>query len=154
MFVAPVLAIGSWFLVDYLVAEKPHSAVSGNSYPLLVMSNCRYQSGRCTMKNGDIKLELVASDNGDGAMRYVLSSQMAISGAMITVSRPDEKPSPVTMVPVDASATGWRADLAVIDSADAVLRLAVNIDESIYYAETGTTFIEYQTTFPRDNFNR
>lgn len=154
MFVAPLLAVLSWYVVDDIVAEKPHSARSGQSYPLMAMSNCRYKSGQCTLKNGDIKLTLQASKRDNGATRYVMTSTLPVQGAMITLSRAEESPHPVTMVPVDGEIPGWRADLAPVTADDAILRLAVNIDDSIYFAETGILFVDYETVFSQDNFSQ
>jgi hypothetical protein len=44
MIVAPILAIISYFTVDYYVAEVPHKAKQGQSYKMLVKPNCRWAS--------------------------------------------------------------------------------------------------------------
>ena len=58
LLVAPVLALIAYFAVDAVVAEKPEKALAGSSYPLVAKSNCRYASGRCSLENGDVQLEI------------------------------------------------------------------------------------------------
>jgi len=58
MIVAPILAVIAYYGVDRVVSETPHKAVKGQSYPLAAKSNCRYKSGECTLKNGDISLTI------------------------------------------------------------------------------------------------
>jgi hypothetical protein len=36
--------------------------------------------------------------------------------------------------------------------AQSSLRLVLNIAGSMYYAETGAVFVDYETSFPRENF--
>jgi hypothetical protein len=52
MIVAPILAIISYFTVDYYVAEVPHKAKQGQSYKMLVKPNCRWASGACVIDCG------------------------------------------------------------------------------------------------------
>jgi hypothetical protein len=62
MIVSPILAVLTYYAVDFKVSEKPHSAVPGNSYPLVAQSNCCYSRGKYTFKNGDIEASISISD--------------------------------------------------------------------------------------------
>lgn len=55
---APILGLISYFAVDYAVKEVPHKLQDRHYYKLLVKSNCRWDSGYCTLTNGDVELNL------------------------------------------------------------------------------------------------
>jgi hypothetical protein len=152
MIIAPVLAIISYVAVDHYVAEPPQAAVSGNSYPLLAMSNCRYQSGRCTLKNGDVEVHLDATHDAGGAVVITLDTALALDGAMIATAVAGEESLPRAMTP--AAAGGWQTTLMIADPAVTTLRFAMNIHDTLYYAETAAVFIDYETGFSRENFTR
>jgi hypothetical protein len=61
MVVAPILAIMSYLATDHMVSEKPHIAKDGNIYKMRVNSNCRWDSGKCTLDNEDIKIDIIGT---------------------------------------------------------------------------------------------
>jgi hypothetical protein len=61
LIVAPILAIISYFAVDKLVAPEPIAAQAGENFPLVARSNCRWESGKCTLANGDFKVHIAAT---------------------------------------------------------------------------------------------
>ena len=71
MLIAPVLAIIAWFSVDYFVAERPHEARPGASYPLVAKPNCRRLSERCDLVNEDFRLgmNITYADYGDATLK-------------------------------------------------------------------------------------
>ena len=46
----------------------------------------------------------------------------------------------------------WQVTLYLDDPEKSTLRLALNIDGVMYYAETTAVFVDYETSFSRDNF--
>lgn len=147
LIVAPILAVISYFSVDYMVSEKPQAAVAGGSYPLVAQSNCRYTSGQCTLRNGDIQLQLKFIDEN----RFVVESSAALKGGYISfVSANEENPNEENALnsPLQASgdeALQWYVNVNRNLSANAILRLAVKVEQSTYFAETVTVFKQSKT---------
>ncbi len=144
MLVAPVLAIIAYFATDYFVAEKPHAARTGASYPLVVKSNCRYESGECELVNGDVRL-LLTADREAGSTRLRLASPLTLRDAKVAVATPsDGDPRPVALVADDDTARSWSMNLDPAIGAEASLRLVVTAGESRYFAEVPTVFFDYE----------
>ena len=141
MIVAPILAIIAYFATDNLVSEKPHSAVAGQSYPLVAKPNCRYASGRCSLKNGDIELELLASTTA-GAVNLQLQAQQPLQGAKIALATAAEDSEPRAMSAVDGSNLQWQLSLSDWQNDDLRLLLVVSINDSLYFADTEARFIQ------------
>ena len=161
MFIAPALAIIAYFAVDHVVSEVPHAAVQGSSYKLAAKSNCRYKSGMCTLENGDIEVKLRAEYLGDDYVKIILTSAVPVTSSLISfvsqVNIVDERevtaPEPVPMVSSSDQGIEWtvNVDRFIIDRD--IMRLALNIADVLYYAETTTVFFDYETSFSRDNFS-
>lgn len=152
MFVAPVLAIIAYFSVDYMVAEKPQAAIEGGAYKLAAKSNCRYQSGACTLKNGDIEVQMIATRINDREVELNMQSELPIQNAIISYVVGDLASEPVAMLN-GAAAADWSVILDLPEPEDTRLRLALSIADTMYYAETTAVFINYETSFSRDNFS-
>lgn len=148
MVIAPVLAIIAYFGTDYVVSEKPKPAAAGSSYKLAAQSNCRYQSGACTLKNGDVVLRIVADHDGRD-VSLQLSSELPLDKVLIAFAEPGAESSPSLL---EKTENNWQAKLRAPMSAEALMRVAVNIGNTHYYAETPAVFIDYSTGFSRDNF--
>ena len=155
MFVAPVLAIMAYFATDSLVSEKPHRAETGEQYKLAARSNCRYQSGLCTLHNGDVEIDIrinrLSASSGDHFVELLLQSNTPLQQALVSLGPNDAQPVALTS---DADMLSWRADLETMLAADSELRLAVMISGTAFYASVATVFIDYDTSFSRDNFTR
>ena len=152
MFVAPVLAIIAYFSVDYLVSEKPKTAMQGSSYKLAAKSNCRYQSGACTLKNGDIEVRIGARRVTDKEVELTVFSEMRIQKVIISYVTDGIVSQPEQMNAATIEEKNWRLRLHLDDPEKTKLRLALNISDSTYYAETTAVFVDYETTFSRENF--
>lgn len=152
MFVAPILAIIAYFAVDYAVSERPQAALPGMSYKLAAKSDCRYQSGSCTLENGDIEVQLHAQRLDDNQVGLTLRSNTPIQNALISsvAEGVESAPASITKKP-DATDT-WYVMLSLDKPAQSTLRLVLNIAGSMYYAETAAVFVDYETSFPRENF--
>jgi len=153
MFVAPVLAIIAYFSVDYMVSEKPQAAQQGSSYKLAAKSNCRYQSGNCTLKNGDVEVELRARRIGDKEVELTLFSELPVQHAIISYLTGDFESEPKQMNVTSAKTNNRHIILQLDDPEKSILRLALNISDVMYYAETTAVFVDYETSFSRDNFS-
>ena len=154
MFVAPVLAIIAYFSVDTIVSEKPQAALQGSSYKLAAKSNCRYQSGVCTLKNGDIEVQLRARRIDDKDLELPLHSELPIQNIIISYVAAGFASEPAQMNATSAEMDNWHIRLQLPDPEKTKLRLVLNISDSMYYAETTAVFIDYKTSFSRENFSK
>ena len=152
MFVAPVLAIIAYFAVDYVVSEKPSAAKQGSTYKLVAKSNCRYQSGLCTLKNADIELVIRARRIDERTVELVLTSELEVDNVLISLVNTEADSTPVKMQPKDGQGDVLHAIFDNFDPQRSVIRLAADIAGSMYYAETTAVFVDYETSFSRDNF--
>ena len=158
MVIAPVLAVIAYFATDYVVSEPPQEARPGQSYKLAAKSNCRYQSGVCTLNNSDVELRLRAERLSEHTVLLALSSTLEIQNALISIATSDNATSPTAMSPPEANsgpAAGkqWQMQVEVDEPEKTKVRLAVNIAGATYYAEIPAVFIDYETTFSRENFS-
>ena len=78
MIITPMLAVIAYFATDHLVSEPPQEARPGQSYKLAAKSNCRYQSGICTLKNGDVEVRLQAERLDEHRVMRTLNSGLVI----------------------------------------------------------------------------
>lgn len=156
MFVAPVLAIIAYFATDSLVSEKPHRAQQGNSYKLAAKANCRYQSGQCTLHNGDVEVTVQVERISDAVIVLTLYANMPLENALASFVSEERvaEPEPVAMQNTSSQRTSWRAEFKIIEPEKSELRLALDMSGSLFYAETPAIFIDYDTTYSRENFSR
>ena len=153
VFVAPVLAIIAYFSVDHLVSEKPQAAQQGGTYKLAAKSNCRYQSGNCTLKNGDIEVHIRAQRIAANEVELSMQSELLIQHAIISYAVDDYASEPVPMKIISEETNERYIRLHLDDPEKSVLRLALSIADTMYYAETAAVFVDYETSFSRDNFS-
>ena len=152
MFVAPILAIIAYFSVDHFVSEKPQAAQQGSTYKLVARSNCRYQSGACTLNNGDIEVQILATRISNGDIELSMHSDMPIQNIIISYVSVSYESEPTQMEMVSDEMTDWVTVVRLVEPEKSQLRLALNISGSVYYAETTAVFVDYETSFSRDNF--
>jgi hypothetical protein len=151
MIVTPILAIIAYFATDYMVSERPHTAVEGNNYPLVAKSNCRYESGKCSFKNGDIEIDLESTTIEDGQVALQLTSKVPLQGAKLALANANSESSPTAMLSTDDQQTTWQIRVRNQDLADSRLMLVISIKDTLYYGETETTFTAYDTGFSQAN---
>ena len=154
MFVAPVLAIIAYFATDYIVSEKPHQVQQGKTYKLAARPNCRYPSGRCTLHNGDIEVSVRIERITDSAVKLIIHSNMPMQNALASFADDNAEPLPTTLYRSAEDESAWNGEFELADVESRTLRLALEISDSIFYAETPTVFIDHETTYSRDNFPR
>ena len=153
MFVAPVLAIIAYFATDYVVSEKPRQAQQGNSYKLAAKSNCRYQSGQCTLYNGDVEVNVRAERINGSLIELSLHANMPLQNVLVSSVVATEETDPVVMQPAVSEENTWRAKIDIFDVEKSALRLVLELSGLLFYAETPAVFIDYDTTFSRDSFS-
>jgi len=153
MFVAPVLAIIAYFATDYVVSEKPHAARQGTSYKLAAKSNCRYQSGQCTLHNGDVEVNVRAERITGSLIELSLQANMPLKNALVSSVVADEETDPLVMQPAVSEENTWRAKFDIVDAQKSTLRFVLELSGLLFYAETPAVFIDYDTSFSRDNFS-
>ncbi len=153
MLVAPALAIIAYFAVDQVVSEKPHAAAKGETYKLRANSNCRYKSGVCTLENGDVEVRLHVEVIDPDKMMVLLSSVLPLQGAIVSLVAEDGSGERIAMAPDAEKVNTWSATLYGTLNEQSLLRLALNVSDTLYYAETTTVFVNYETIFSRDNFS-
>lgn len=167
MFIAPLLAVIAYFAVDQVVSEKPHAAVDGVSYKLVAKSNCRYKSGICTLENGDIEVKLRVEIIDNSRAEVFLSSELPVQSALVSfvddlgyeaisdesINSESINHKPKLMVASVEDPGTWSVVIDSVPTEKSTLRLALRISDTLYYAETAAAFIEYETSFSRENFS-
>lgn len=151
LIVAPILSVIAYLSVDYFVSERPHQARIGQSYELVQLPNCRYASGQCGLKNGNFKVVVTGESDGEGGLSLQLESVFALDEAYVSiVSQPDMDAAPVAMLPTSDERKSWQLNLYAPNAIQQYLHLAVTTDGAVYYAESGMTFLNYETSFKKD----
>ena len=153
MFVAPVLALIAYFATDYVVSEKPHAVQQGNSYKLAARPNCRYQSGQCTLHNGDVEVNVRIERITGSLNELILQANMPLQNALVSFVVGDDETEPVAMQRAVSEENTWRARFELVDPEKSGLRLALELSGSLFFAETPAVFIDYDTSFSRENFS-
>jgi len=154
MIIAPILAVLAYLGVDKHLSEQPQPAKQGEAYPLAAQSNCRYESGICTLQNNDVKLNLKVSRLADERIGVVLESGLSLEGALITITDKQDRASPKVMRRNSDKYLSWYAELTGRQTDDTVIRLVVSVLGARYFAEVPARFIDYRTPYSRDNFSR
>jgi hypothetical protein len=139
--VTPILALVSYFAVDFIAGEKPHVAAEGASYRLVEKPNCRYDSGRCGLKNGEFELDLLVKRDGNGSATLKLGSAFPLDGVMVALT-PEEgnEDPPRPMVPDNGEGRSWSLALDEFDPETDRLRLAASASESLYFGDVALKF--------------
>ena len=151
LIVAPILALGGYFIADFFIAEQPQQARAGGQYQLLPLPNCRYASGLCGLKNGNFKVVITGAADRSGNVLLQLDSVFALDEAYIAVvNDSSDSAGPVAMEKFSDDARVWRLSVSSVDPLQQYLRLAVTAQGAVYYAETAMPFLEYETSFKKD----
>jgi hypothetical protein len=155
MFVAPLLSIIAYYVVDQFISEKPHVAVQGSSYKLIPKSNCRYKSGACTLENGDVEVKLRIEILGKDLSRISLNSTLPLQSVLVSLIDETEKRlvKPFSMSASVNQKNIWLTTIDYVPTSNSILRLVFSLADTLYYAETTTIFMEYETSFSRKKFS-
>jgi hypothetical protein len=151
MLIAPILALISYFSVDAAVSEKPHAAVAGEHYELLEKSNCRYSSGACDLKNGDMHIAITPEWVTNQKLRLTINSSQPLEnvvGARVNVL--GEEVAASKLQSLDDSGLNWTTEMTTPDADLERLHLAVSINDTWYYGDAALKFINYQAAVGED----
>lgn len=141
MIVAPILAIISYFAVDYYVAEVPHKAKQGQSYKMLVKPNCRWESGACDLINGELKIHITSDSQVYGLNILFVDASSDLKGIKFALVKAKDKTSkPQSMTASNGSKISWQSPQINVIKSD-YLQFVISANESIFYAEVPTVFI-------------
>ncbi len=143
LLVAPILALLAYFFVDHLVREKSQPAIVDHTYPLLVKSNCRHASGKCSLVNGDIKL-MIKLNTSKEIPSLSLTSNYALTHALLSFN---ENETPQQMLSESSEYLAWRLLLPEKINPTQTVRIAVNIQQAYYYAEFTLAFLHVKNSF-------
>jgi len=142
MLVAPVLAIIAWFGVDYLVSEQAQPAEQGGMYRLVARSNCRYDSGQCDLANNDLKVSIRPVDLQASRTILSLESEFVLEQVRFAlVVGADEVLGSAEPTQTPEGETLWVINIPVHADPQAVLRVAVTVQQSVYFAEVTAVFM-------------
>lgn len=156
LIVTPLLAIGGYFMLDAMIGEKPHVARAGESYPLVALPNCRYSSGKCTLKNNQFVLDILPINIGSDTLQLQLDARHALTGvkmALISGSGADTaqtESAPLEMERRDEAGKQWGITLPGTVKQDSQLRLVVAAGDAFYFGETGLAFLHYEAAVGKD----
>ena len=142
MIVAPILAILAWFAVGSMVGEKAQVAEPGAAYPLVVRSNCRWESGECDLANNDLQMTILPLELGAQYTRLAIDSEFPLAQATFAlvlngnevVANAEQDIAPEA--PVRMTVT-----IPAFADPEAVLRVAVTVQDSLYFAEVPVVFM-------------
>lgn len=149
LLISPILAILAYFAVDALVSETPHSAMPGTSYELIAKPNCRYASGRCSFKNGDMEIHLTLTEMGD-QVRLNLESVVPLDGVKIALVQGEEAKEPQALTPLNTEHRIWQTTFDIAYTAEEMLYMVATTGDVFYYGETVAPFGHYETSFGKD----
>ena len=147
LIVAPILAILAWFGVGQIVGEKAQVAKPGAAYPLVARSNCRWESGECELHNNELEMTILPLELGAQYTRLSLDSEFPLAQATFAlllrgnevVANAEHDPSP------DAKAQ-MTVTIPAFADPEAMLRVAVTVQESLYFAEVPVVFMRPEET--------
>jgi len=139
--VAPLLALMSYFAIDFFVGESPHAAEEGGSYQLVEKSNCRYNSGHCDLQNGDFRLNLSPQWDSNGQLQLTLVSEFPLDGVVISrVANGVGEQPPVQMQATSDDGLAWSVSLDnPVPGADR-LRLVASSNKALWYGDVAMKF--------------
>ena len=153
MLVAPILGVLAYFAADMAIGEKPQPAVAGQNYKLAAGPDCRYASGKCTLRNGDLTVQFHATKNDAGNWDFIADANLDLNTvAVVIVSANDTTSAPVNMrsIPLadeDDNGSKWSLEVPPFDKENDIMRVVVFAGQSLYIVETKAIFPVFETRF-------
>jgi len=135
MIVAPILAILSWYATGFIVDEKEHVMKDGAVYTLVVRPNCRWASGKCTLSNSDLKIDITGKYTTH-TLELNIKSPIPLSEIKIAYDKNDK---PQSMV-YDNKNDVWQGILDLKYKAQFINAVFV-INNTVLYTQFPTTFL-------------
>jgi len=138
LLVTPVLSILSYFAVDHIVKPEAIAAQSGQSFPLVAKSNCRYESGQCTLKNGDFRLDMRPQESHTAdEIKIGLDSKFNIQGLRYALI--DDQGNKLSAGKNEnGHFTIQRSEMQKTKN----IQIAIRSEDVLYFVETQLSFLE------------
>lgn len=147
LLIAPVLAVIAWFSLEFFIGEKPQAAQPGSSYPLVELPNCRYNSGRCTLKNEDFVLKIRAEQQAGDRWRFTLLSAFELEGVKLALAKNgQDTATPVEMQAEGPAGLSWSAVQSFSDPESDRIHLVASARGTLYFGDAALNF-----TLPPEN---
>ena len=144
---APILGVGSYFAVNFLVGERPRAAQPGQSYVLVEKPNCRWASGVCGLKNVDFELTLSYERLENGLMVLNLKSENPLDGVRLAlVENQTDNGLPTSMQPVDKDGLTWALEIAQPNPESDRLHLVASSNQTLYLGDVAMKFTSMETS--------
>jgi len=152
MLVAPLLAILAYFATDLAIGEKPQPAVAGQNYKLAAGPDCRYASGKCTLRNGELTITMRATQDALQQWQFVANANQPLESlSMAIVPKGDSTTAPVVMANTGKTdedmLSQWTVTLPDFDKELDQMRVVAVLGQSFYIVETPAIFPEFETIF-------
>ena len=142
LLVAPILAILAWFAIGQIAGEKAQVAEPGAAYPLVARSNCRWESGECELVNNNLKMTILPLELGAQYTRLSLDSEFPLAQATFAlISGGSEVVANATHDESPDAAAQMTVTIPAFADPEAMLRVAVTVHESLYFAEIPVVFM-------------
>ena len=142
LIVAPILAILAWFAVGQIAGEKAHVAKPGSAYPLVARSNCRWESGECELHNNDVEITILPLELGAQYTKLSLDSEFPLAQATFALlSGGDEVMASAEHDASPDAAAQMTVTIPAYADPEAMLRVAVTVQDSLYFAEVPVVFM-------------
>ena len=142
LLVAPILAILAWFAVGQIAGEKAQVAEPGVAYPLVARSNCRWESGECELVNNNLKLTILPLELGAQYTRLSLDSEFPLAQATFALLSDGNEITANAEHDESADAAAQMiVTIPAFADPEAMLRVAVTVHESLYFAEVPVIFM-------------
>ena len=142
LLVAPILAILAWIAIGQIAGEKAQVAEPGGAYPLVARSNCRWESGECELVNNDLKMTILPLELGAQYTRLALDSEFPLAQATFALlSNGNEVAANAEHDASPDAAARMTVTIPAFADPEAMLRVAVMVHESLYFAEVPVVFM-------------
>lgn len=135
LIVAPILAILSWYATGFIVDEKEHVMKDGAVYTLVVRPNCRWASGKCTLSNSDLQIDITGKYTSH-TLELDIKSPVPLSEIKIAYDKKDKPQSMVYNTKKDI----WQGILDLKYKTQFINAVFV-INNTVLYAQFPTTFL-------------
>ena len=142
LLVAPILAIASWYAVGWLAGDLAESEVaeSGQAYPLLERSGCRYEGGECRVSNGDFILTLtMGTVDNEGAI--YIQSALPLESLLVGLRSSGDRP-PLAAQRQSNNTRDWMFLGQEPIASDDALRIVAVTGGAAYFGEVSLTFTQ------------
>lgn len=138
LLVAPLLAVLAWFVVGQWVEEpplQPTPAQSGDSYPMIERPGCRYAGGDCGLSNGDFKLALAFTPDG----QLIMASAIPLDYVLVGLASASAQP-PLEAQPSSTQRDRWFYNFGAVPVSNDRLRVVAVTAGASWFGEASLIF--------------